>query len=379
MHNVKELGQVFTPLHIVSQMLQLRRNFGTVLEPSAGNGAFFNQIPGCVGIEIDPKHAQEGMLCMNFFDYPVTNTFDTIIGNPPYVKFQDIPPETKKKLSMSLFDERSNLYLFFIEKCIHHLNKKGELIFITPRDFLKSTSSRKLNQFIYQSGTITDIIELGDTRIFDGFTPNCIIWRFEKGNFSRNTNVYQKFIFCDGQLFFTNNNYCIPFQSIFFVKVGAVSGADKIFTSQKYGNMEFVCSYTQKTGKTKKMIFNTLHEGLLPHKEKLLNRRIKHFDESNWWEWGRKHFMSDRKRIYVNCKTRNKNPFFVHSCNNYDGSVLAIFPHNSDADTELLKNLLNQVNWEELGFVCDGRFIFSQRSLENCLLPDYFNVFRFIG
>lgn len=370
--NVEHLGQVFTPTHIVSEMLALRRNFGSVLEPSAGNGAFFKQIPNCVGIEIDPAQAQNGMLCMDFFDYPISNKFDTIIGNPPYVRFQDILPETKKKLSMQLFDERSNLYLFFIEKCIYHLNEGGELIFITPRDFLKATSSIKLNKFIYENGTITDIIDLGDAKIFNGFTPNCMIWRFEKGNFTRKTNVYQNFTFCNGQLLFTSNDYFIPFKSIFFVKVGAVSGADKIFENDKFGNMDFVYSATYKTGKTKKMIFNTFHEVLLPHKEKLLNRRIKSFDETNWWEWGRKHFISKRKRIYVNCKTRHKSPFFLHSCNNYDGSILAIFPHNFDADVELLKDLLNKVNWEELGFVCDGRFIFSQKSLENCKLPSFF-------
>ncbi len=26
---------------------------------------------------------------------------------------------------------------------------------------------------------------------------------------------------------------------------------------------------------------------------------------------------------------------------------------------------LNEVDWTDLGFVCDGRFLFSQRSLEN--------------
>lgn len=27
---------------------------------------------------------------MDFFDFPVSEKFDTIIGNPPYVRFQDI-------------------------------------------------------------------------------------------------------------------------------------------------------------------------------------------------------------------------------------------------------------------------------------------------
>ncbi len=265
--------------------------------------------------------------------------------------------------------------MFFIEKCIKHLNNGGELIFITPRDFLKATSAIKLNKFIYENGTITDIIDLGDQKIFNGFTPNCVVWRFNKGDFSRKSNVYKEFVFNNGQLLFTDNHYQINFKDVFFVKVGAVSGNDEIFENEEFGNTDFVCSYTQRTGNTKRMIFNEKLKYLEQFKEKLIERRIKKFDESNWWMWGRNHYISKEKRIYVNCKTRNNKPFFTHISNNYDGSVLAIFPHNQEADVDELTNLLNTVNWFELGFVCDGRYIFSQKSLENSLLPQSFKKY----
>jgi tRNA1(Val) A37 N6-methylase TrmN6 len=66
-----------------------------------------------------------------------------VIGNPPYVRYRDIGAATRKLLRQDGFDERSNLYLFFIEKCVRHLAPGGELIFITPRDFLKATSARR--------------------------------------------------------------------------------------------------------------------------------------------------------------------------------------------------------------------------------------------
>jgi len=372
MYNVEQLGQVFTPQFIVAKMLQLRKNLGTVLEPSSGAGIFVKNIPNSIGIELDTKYCNNHSINMDFFDYPIDKKFDTIIGNPPYVRFQDIFSETKKKIKSTIFDERSNLYLFFIEKCIHHLNPKGEIIFITPRDFLKATSSIKLNDFIYQNGTITDLIDLGDKRIFNGFNPNCIIWRFEKDNFSRKTNVTKEFVLCNGQLLFTDSYYPLHFNDIFSVKVGAVSGNDEIFSNENYGNADFVCSSTYKTGKTKKMIFNIQHNYLEKHKETLLKRQIKSFDESNWWQWGRMHCISEKKRIYVNSKTRNKSPFFIHECKNYDGSVLAVFPKNQEVNEQELCQKLNEVNWYELGFVCDGRHIFSQKSLENSLLPDNF-------
>ncbi|EKA1615266.1 class I SAM-dependent methyltransferase, partial [Campylobacter coli] len=156
---------------------------------------------------------------------------------------------------------------------------------------------------------------------------------------------------------------------LFFVKVGAVSGADQIFTNEKFGNMEFVCSSTKKTKKTKKMIYGIYGKTckyLIQNKEILLTRKIKKFNENNWWQWGRDYYKSDLERIYVNTKTRNKNPFFINDCKAYDGSILAIFP-KFKCDKKLLQEIcdkLNEIDWEELGFVCDGRFLFSQRSLE---------------
>jgi adenine-specific DNA-methyltransferase len=369
---IVNLGQVPTSQPIVSEMLALKKNNGTVLEPSCGAGAFLKHLNNAVGIEIDQEYRGKNVLNIDFFDYDVENKFDTIIGNPPYVKFQDIIESTKLKLNMSLFDNRSNLYLFFIYKCILHLKSHGELIFINPRDFLKSTSSIHLNKFIYDNGTITDLIDLGDKKIFGKYTPNCIIWRFEKNNFTRKTSTYKEFILSNGQLLFTNNQYPIQFKDVFFVKVGAVSGADKIFSNDEYGNADFVCSFTAKKKKTRKMIFNEKSDYLNAFKDILIKRRIKKFDENNWWKWGRLHYQSDEKRIYVNCKTRNKEPFFLHPSNYYDGSILAVFPKNQKLDLNTLCAKLNKVDWFELGFVCDGRFIFNQKSLENCMLPDDF-------
>lgn len=314
--NIERLGQVFTPPHIVSDMLALVKNNGRFLEPSCGDGAFLKNLPSSntIGLELDSRIACKESLRLDFFSYPVSEKFDTIIGNPPYVRFQDIIESTKELLEpyMSLFDERSNLYLFFIYKCILHLNNGGELIFITPRDFLKSTASVKLNEFLYQQGSITHYIELGDKKIFHKAQPNCIIWRFEKGNFMRKTQCLKDFSCINGQILFTKKSYTIPFYSLFFVKVGAVSGADSIFVSEKWGNVEFVGSQTCKNGTTKRMIYGEYGkecEYLQGFKARLMQRKIKKFSETNWWEWGRDYFKSDLPRIYVNTKTRNTKPF----------------------------------------------------------------------
>ncbi|PIO47035.1 MAG: SAM-dependent methyltransferase, partial [[Chlorobium] sp. 445] len=48
------------------------------------------------------------------------------------------------------------------------------------------------------------------------------------------------------------------------------------------------------------------------------------------------------------------------------------FPKQQTADLHTLCAMLNDVDWRELGFMCDGRFLFSQRALEQCLLPEAF-------
>jgi adenine-specific DNA-methyltransferase len=374
---VEDYGQVFTPDNIVEFMLALRRNGGTALEPSAGDGAFFHRIPGCVGIELDQDVCPAGCLNMDFFDYDVTNKFATIIGNPPYVAYKNILPATATKLIG--FDGRCNLYVHFINKCLDHLADGGELIFITPRDFMKATSSIALNERLFNEGTITHLYDLGDRPVFKGYSPNCVIWRFAKGDESKITNVdgvEKKFTLMNGMLLFLSKVYNVPFADLFSVKVGAVSGLDEVFTWKEgcvEQTMEFVCSKTRDTGETRRMYWG-YSECLEAHRDALLTRRIKKFDEGNWWAWGRQHFISGRPRVYVNCKTRRKNPFFWHPCRDYDGSVLAVFPHDESINVNDLVRSLNEVDWNELGFVCDGRYLFSQRSLESVMLLEEFQL-----
>lgn len=380
--NVAQLGQVFTPANVVEFMLGLCRNGGRALEPSAGDGAFFELLrrsrPDAVGIEIDASVAPKGALVQDFFDFPEGEQFDTIIGNPPYVRYQDVAVDTRKKLKSPLFDKRSNLFLFFIEKSIRHLKPGGELVFIVPREFIKLTAAKKLNRWLFEQGSITHFYETGDVRVFDEHTPNCAIFRFEKGRTDRRMEDGRIFTEVDGQLMLLRQDYRIRFADVFSVKVGAVSGADNIFTHPA-GNMEFVCSKTVVTGETRRMLYGIKHPHLDKHKAELLARRVTHFDESNWWQWGRHFPINNKPRIYVNGRTRRADPFFLHDCLAFDGAILALFTRNERLPRreliELTLMLNREVDWQELGFMCDGRYLFTQRSLQTCLLPDKFSRF----
>lgn len=367
-------GQVFTPAALVNEMLALRQNKGRVLEPSCGSGAFSNGLhqagADLVALELDRSHAPAYAQVGDFFDYPTTERFMTIVGNPPYLRHQDIPQATKAKLDMSRFDRRTNLYLFFIEKCIRHLDDGGELIFVVPRGFPKATAARKLNRWLFEQGTITHFWETGDQRLFAGANPPCCVFRFVRGLMDRTMADGRVFAEHEGQLcFLPAGSAGIPLSSLFSVAVGGISGADELYT-HAHGNLDVVCSETVRTGKTCKMLDDAqAKQMLVKHKAVLLARNVRRFTEDNWWEWGRGWKESAAPRVYVNCKIRNAAPFFTSTGMAYDGSVLALFPKRDDLDPVQLATILNGVDWTGLGFGADGRFEFAQRALENVLLP----------
>ena len=361
--NKAQLGQFFTPETIVDKMISLIQNKGKILEPSCGNGAFFNKIDNCIGIEIDRTVAPKNSIVMDFFDWK--NSVDTIIGNPPYVRYQDILPTTQQKLPQG-YDNRTNLYIYFIDRSIDLLNDNGELIFITPRDFIKTTSALPLNKRLYEEGGFTYWEEFGDIQIFPNASPNVVIFRWVKNNPHKINVEYH-----NGYLTFSNSNKInkIYINELFTILVGGASGANSIFIEDS-GNIDLVVSTTKATQQTRKAHYvDAPTPYLQEYKEQLLARKIKKFTEDNWWEWGRKIRHIDGPKIYVNGRTRDLQPFFTNDSGWFDGSVLALIPkkENPYSIEELIK-LLNNNNWEEQGFKVGGRLMFGQRSLTNAYL-----------
>ena len=363
----RHLGQFFSPKVLVEKCISLIKNKNSrLLEPSCGDGAFSSLInDNSVFIEIDKSViSNKNALNIDFFDYPISEKFMTIIGNPPYVdnKFLNIRHETDIRV-------QANLYLYFIEKCFHHLEAGGELIFIVPRDFIKATSAKSVNELLYKNGTITHFYDYGDAKLFKEACPNICVFRYEKGDFSYLTETFlgKRYILInDGIISFSKNKDVIPLGDIFDVKVGAVSGKDELFLNDN--GEEFVYSKTASTGETRKMIYDRYDKSLESHKQALLKRGIKKFSEQNWWSWGRAvDFREGAPRIYVNCKTRNSKPFFISKCDKWDGSVLALF-QKRNIDLDLAVNKLNSIDWNDLGFVTGGRFVFAQKSLKEALI-----------
>jgi len=363
----RDLGQFFTPEILVDKCVALIKNQGRLLEPSCGDGAFAKIAKNdSVFIEIDKKVIKQNFVKnMDFFDYPLNEKFATIIGNPPYVDNALFAKPPNSQITV-----QANLYLYFIEKCFHHLAKGGELIFIVPREFIKLTSAQYINNLLVNNGTITDYYDFGDQKFFDEAAPNICIFRYEKDNFSRKTKTFNgefDLVNNDGILSFAKSGEkTVRFGDLFEVKVGATSGADDLFASEN--GEDFVFSKTNQTGKLRKLIYERYDPELEKFREKLLSRGIKKFNENNWWKWGRPvNFRKNQPRIYVNCRTRFAKPFFLNSCEKWDGSILAIFPRR-EMNLAKTAEVLNEIDWESVGLKTGGRFYFGQKSLSEAII-----------
>lgn len=75
---------------LLQKMISLD-NFDILLEPSAGQGAFYKLLNPIKreGVDLEPKY--DGVVKMNFFDYkPKKNKKYLVIGNPPFGKISSI-------------------------------------------------------------------------------------------------------------------------------------------------------------------------------------------------------------------------------------------------------------------------------------------------
>jgi len=392
--NLKKIrGQYFTTnKELKDKVFKLVKNNGRSLEPSTGIGSLCSYFKENgkntdIALEIDKNlpFIYQDIKIMNFFDYSTNEKFDTIYGNPPYVKQQLI--ESKEKINSNY--KSLNLYLYFIEKSFYHLNSHGEMIFIIPREFLTNSRADKIRELLYKNGTITNIIDYQEKKMFNDADPYVIIFRYEKDNFTHKTiysinekNEIKNEIFKDGFIKFLDCENNITLDNFFDIKVGIVSGANEIFQSDIYGNIEVLCSDFLKTNKKKKYIFyqkeipENVKAYLLKYKEKLINRKIKKFNEENWFEWGAvrnlNSMMLKGECIYVNSKTRNKKPFFKEKIDYFDGSLLALIPKKEINIDEWLYVLNNsEEEFKKQGFIVGNKYQFTQKSLSKFIINDF--------
>ena len=197
-------GDVFTSPEVVSYMLDLvgytadkDLSKTSILEPSCGEGEFVIEIIRrlqessrrfCFDFEeafleyvfaydIDEskiKSCIERLVRLGFslsyednirqadFLTISIRSFDIIVGNPPYIRYEQIPYEllSNYKRHFHTFHYRADLYILFFEKTLKMLNPGGHHCFICSNRWLKNEYGKKLRGWIAQSFCLDSIVSL---------------------------------------------------------------------------------------------------------------------------------------------------------------------------------------------------------------------------
>lgn len=96
------------------------------------------------------KLVDKWFVCDDFLLHPFRGKFDVIVGNPPYIRFDDIPPEMQKTYQSRYrtFVDRCDIYVPFIERCLGLLSSRGAFSFICANRYTKNKYGRLLRKLI---------------------------------------------------------------------------------------------------------------------------------------------------------------------------------------------------------------------------------------
>ena len=373
-----KLGQYFTESILLKNKVKdfILNNPKTILEPSVGQGDLVSYIKNTninfdmfeIDKTIKPLDGidKNKIIYKDFIKENIEKSYTTIIGNPPFIR-------TKK----------GNLYIDFIHKCFNLLKENGELIFIIPSDFFKLTSSSKLLISMLKSGTFTHIFHPNDEKLFKDASIDVIVFRYCK-----NQSLPKKVLYNDNELHIINSNGLITFNTqntdnfvlfkdYFQIYVGLVSGKEGVYKNNELGNFQVL------NGKEKidNYIFikefpsgiNEIDNYLKEHKEKLINRKIKKFNEKNWFEWGAPRNIKNienninKKCIYISNLTRKTKVSFIDKVQYFGGCLICLIP-KYELNLEKICKYINSIKFRQ-NFIFSGRFKIGHRQISNSFLP----------
>lgn len=110
--------------------------------------------------------------------------FDIVIGNPPYVKVQNIDNNISRILKNNYKSAtgKYDLYVLFVENGFDIINEKGIVSFIHPHRFLKVEYGKGLRNYLKECKGLNKFIHFGVNQIFDTATTYTGIFFYSKNN-----------------------------------------------------------------------------------------------------------------------------------------------------------------------------------------------------
>jgi adenine-specific DNA-methyltransferase len=233
------------------------------------------------------------------------------------------------------------------------------------------------------NGTFTHIYHPNNEKMFDNASIDIIIFRYCK-----NSLIEKEVLYNDKLLYIINNdglitfseikhNYNVMFKDYFDIYVGLVSGKDEVFRNKIFGNIDVL----NGEDKNEKYIYiekfpsdnDDLNKYLIQNKEKLLERKIKKFNDNNWFEWGAPRNINTinnnigKDCIYIYNLTRKLNVAFIGKINYFGGGLIMLKP-KKECNLNKIISYINSNIFKD-NFIFSGRFKIGHRQISNSYIP----------
>jgi type I restriction-modification system DNA methylase subunit len=115
--------------------------------------------------------------------------FDTVIGNPPYIRIQTMKEwaplevELYKKYYTSANKGNYDIYVVFVERGLSLLGKAGHLGFILPHKFFNAQYGEPLRGLLAKGKHLSEVVHFGDQQVFAGATNYvCLLFLDKTGS-----------------------------------------------------------------------------------------------------------------------------------------------------------------------------------------------------
>ncbi|GAA7144812.1 class I SAM-dependent DNA methyltransferase [Helicobacter pylori] len=108
--------------------------------------------------------------------------FDCIIGNPPYIRqeqIREIKPLLQKQYP-DFYNSTADIYTYFFALSYHLLKDKGFNAFITSNKYARAKYGAKLRELLLKKTTIVSYMELNALKVFESATVDTSITSFIK-------------------------------------------------------------------------------------------------------------------------------------------------------------------------------------------------------
>ncbi len=108
--------------------------------------------------------------------------FDCIIGNPPYIRqeqIKDLKPLLEKQYQ-DFYNSSSDIYTYFFALALNLLKEKGFSAFITSNKYARAKYGAKLREWLLKKTTIFSYMELNALKVFESATVDTSITSFIK-------------------------------------------------------------------------------------------------------------------------------------------------------------------------------------------------------